>query len=190
MATLFDLVDPEIWIVTAACGDLRGGLLATWVMQSSIDDENPTLITGLAPNHFTTTLVKRSGRFAVHLLGVHQSELAWNFARDSGRNRDKLAGLTLSSSPSSESPPVLADVPASAIAQVVYEADVGDRILFHAVVLEQKRPTKKVELLRRNHFFASLNDAQRTELRKDMTSDVELQRPMKQAWLNALSNAR
>src|SRR6478752_7569707 len=87
------LIARDLWIVTAHDGPRRGGLVATWVSAASIDRERPVLLAGLGPNHFTTELVQASRSFAAHLLRPDQTELAWNFARDSGRNRDKLAGI-------------------------------------------------------------------------------------------------
>src|SRR6476620_897039 len=89
------LLDREIWIITAADGDRRGGLVATWVMPASIDPQRPALLAAIGANHFTADLVLASRAFAAHLLRPDQVELAWNFARDSGRSRDKLAGLTI-----------------------------------------------------------------------------------------------
>ena len=68
-------------------------MVATWVSAASIDPETPTVLIGLAPNHFTTELVAQSGGFAVHLLDVRQHELVWRFALASGRDTDKLAAL-------------------------------------------------------------------------------------------------
>src|SRR5262245_22102110 len=87
------LVDREIWIIAATDGQQRGGLVATWVSTASIDRQRPTLLAGLAPNHFTTELVQSNKAFAAHLLRPEQTEIAWNFARDSGRARDKFANL-------------------------------------------------------------------------------------------------
>src|SRR6476661_3212908 len=87
------LFDREIWIVAAADGPRRSGLVATWVSTASIDPERPVLLAGLAPNHFTTELVQSSKAFAAHLLRPEQTELSWNFARDSGRGRDKFTDL-------------------------------------------------------------------------------------------------
>src|SRR5829696_10406770 len=86
------LIDRELWIITAAHGDRRGGLLATWVSAASIDPERPILLAGIGPNHFTAELVQSNNAFAAHLLRLDQIELAWNFASGSGRDRDKLAG--------------------------------------------------------------------------------------------------
>jgi len=38
------LVDRELWIITAADKNRRGGLLATWVSTASIDPERPILL--------------------------------------------------------------------------------------------------------------------------------------------------
>src|SRR6187200_3766706 len=91
--SLLRLVDREVWIVTAVAGGKRGGLTATWGAQSSIDRERPVILAGLAPNHFTTELVEEGQAFVAHLLAESQAGLAWDFAKDSGRNRDKLAEL-------------------------------------------------------------------------------------------------
>ncbi len=50
---VFGLIDREIWIVTAAAGGKRGGLVATWVSQASIDKHTPTVVVGIAANHYT-----------------------------------------------------------------------------------------------------------------------------------------
>src|SRR5436190_4578169 len=105
--SLLRLADREVWIVTATAGGRRGGLAATSVAQASIDRERPVILAGLAPNHFTTGLVEEGQAFVAHLLAESQTDLAWNFAWDSGRERDKLAGLaTLERSAGC---PVLAD---------------------------------------------------------------------------------
>ena len=91
--SIFRLVHREIWIVTAADGQRRGGLAATWVSQASIDRDNPVVLIGIAPNHFTAELIDASQSFALHLISLDAIELAWNFALGSGRDRDKLAGI-------------------------------------------------------------------------------------------------
>src|SRR3954471_3769509 len=104
---LLRLVDREIWVITAAAGGKRGGLTATWVAQASIDRQRPVILAGLAPNHFTAGLVEEGQAFVAHLLAESQADIAWNFAKDSGTQRDKLAGL--STSTSSAGCPVLKD---------------------------------------------------------------------------------
>src|SRR5262245_27351120 len=47
------LLDREVWVITAAEGQRRGGLVAIWVAPASIDRERPALLVGLGANHFT-----------------------------------------------------------------------------------------------------------------------------------------
>src|SRR5437762_2455982 len=79
----------EVWILTAAHEGRRSGLAATWVSPASLDPAKPMLLAALSLNHFTAELVRGSRTFAAHLLRPNQVEVAWNFARDSGRERDK-----------------------------------------------------------------------------------------------------
>src|SRR3954464_10756612 len=85
------LIDREIWVLTAADGPRRGGLVATWISTASIDAQRPVLLAGVGPNHFTNELVQSSSAFAAHLLRPDQTDLAWNFANGSGRDRNKFA---------------------------------------------------------------------------------------------------
>src|SRR4051812_46844621 len=87
------LLDREVWIVTAAAGQRLGGLVATWVMQASLDPQAPLLVAALAPNHYTTELIEASGAFAAHLITREHIEHVWRFALGSGRTVDKLAGV-------------------------------------------------------------------------------------------------
>src|SRR5438874_1999688 len=92
-STLFACLDREVWLVTAAAGERRGGLIATFVSQASIVSDLPRVLVSLARQHFTRELVEASGRFALHLLGEDNLELVWRFGLTSGRDRDKFAGL-------------------------------------------------------------------------------------------------
>jgi flavin reductase (DIM6/NTAB) family NADH-FMN oxidoreductase RutF len=98
---VFQLIDREVWIVTSAGRDgRRGGLVATWVTQASIDPQRPVVVAGIAPNHFTAELIESSGTFLAHLIGVDQIELAWRFGLQSGRNTDKFSGLNITTTES------------------------------------------------------------------------------------------
>ena len=94
--SVFRLVNREIWIITAAAGDRRGGLTATWFAEASLDRQRPVVLAGIAPNHYTADLLDASGSFAAHLLTPQQASLAVDFALGSGRERDKLASLATS----------------------------------------------------------------------------------------------
>ena len=66
--SIFALMNPEVWIITAADGNRRGGLLATWVRRVSIDPAAPTLAIAIDTNHFTADLITASGTFVAHLV--------------------------------------------------------------------------------------------------------------------------
>ena len=176
---LLRLVDREVWVITAAAGDKRGGLTATCVAQASIDRGRPVILAGLAPNHFTAELVEESGAFAAHLLTESQADLAWNFARDSGRQRDKLAGL--SQATTSTASPVLSHSLACFDCRVFARYDAGDRRFYWAdVVYAERRGTGQP--LREQAFIRSLIDDQRKVLLAGRETDVQIQRPLADQW--------
>ena len=86
-------LDPPLWLVTAADGDRRGGLIATTVTQASIVAEMPRQIITIDKRHNTHALIEGSGAFALHLIDETQLDLVWRFGLQSGRDVDKLAGL-------------------------------------------------------------------------------------------------
>lgn len=103
---IFQKVDRELWIITAAkkrlapspntqeaantfstasnhpntanagtsnpnapnAGFRFGGLLATWVVQSSLDPARPVVMISISKNHYTCDLIKDSNAFAIHLI--------------------------------------------------------------------------------------------------------------------------
>jgi flavin reductase (DIM6/NTAB) family NADH-FMN oxidoreductase RutF len=169
----------EVWIVTAAAGSKRGGLLATWVNAASIDPQRPVMLAGIAPNHFTAELIASSRAFGLHLLRKDQVELAWSFARDSGRDRDKLAGLATSTSVTGS--PLLTDVLAWLDCRVMAQHDTGDRIFFWADVVASHQAAHTSPLADCD-FIAALAPEQRQQLLSDREKDVQIQRPLHDAW--------
>jgi flavin reductase (DIM6/NTAB) family NADH-FMN oxidoreductase RutF len=184
---VFRLVDREVWVVTSAAGAGRGGLLATWVSQGSIDDRHPVIVAGIAPNHHTAKLIDSSGAFAAHLLRGDQSELAWNFCRDSGSQRDKLAGLPLATHelPGSADPragvPVLQDCLAWLGCRVFYRVATGDRIYYWADVVAGRQVTDG-QPLREQSFFQSADDDRRQLLARRRLQDIQVQHRAWNAW--------
>src|SRR5207237_6014496 len=75
-------------------GPARGGLVATFVQQASLVPRLPRFVVGIANQHHTGELIRRSRAFALHLLS--EDELDWvpRFGLTSGRSGgDKFAGL-------------------------------------------------------------------------------------------------
>ena len=74
-AALFAALDRELWVLTAAAGTRRGGLIATAVSQAALSPETPRVLVGIAKQHHTWNLVEQSSAFALHLIGHRQVAL-------------------------------------------------------------------------------------------------------------------
>jgi flavin reductase (DIM6/NTAB) family NADH-FMN oxidoreductase RutF len=179
------LIDREVWVVTAANGPRRGGLTATWISLASIDPERPILLAGIAPNHATAELIDASRHFAAHLLRPDQAELAWNFARGSSRDRDKLAGLATREGPGGA--PILVDSLAWLACRVIHRYDAGDRLFYWAEVVAGERVAAAAPL-REQAFVQSLTDGQRQELAASRDADIAVQRPLGEEWRQTVAN--
>jgi len=181
---VFRLIDREVWIVTSATVDRRGGLTATWVSQASIDASRPIVLIGLAPNHFTSELVDASGAFALHLLGADQVDVAWNFANRSGRSRDKLADLTFHTGSSGS--PLLNECMAWLDCQVFAHLVTGDRTYYWADVVAGQAcgadDASRARPLTEHQFFQHLSDEQRRQLKADRDRDISVQQSLLDAW--------
>lgn len=173
------LIDREVWIVTAAANAHRGGLTATWVSAASIDPQRPVLLAGIAPNHFTAELIEQSHAFVAHLLKADQAALAYEFARDSGRQRDKLAGLAIS--PADSDAPILPECLAWLDCRVFASYDAGDRRFLWADVVAGDKPGQGMPL-REQAFFAQLSTEQKQALAFSRDADIASHRPLHQAW--------
>lgn len=147
---IFARLDRELWLVTAAAGARRGGLIATFVSQASIVPELPRVIAGIARQHYTWELIEASGRFILHLLGEEHLDWVWRFGLSSsghgvppgaGREGDKFTGLEVRASASGI--PLLAGALAWLECRVEARFDTGDRTVYLAEVVhgEQVRLT-------------------------------------------------
>ncbi len=176
----FHLIDREVWIITARSPDGRsGGLVATWVMQSSIDAARPRLVAGIAANHFTAELIEASGGFAAHLISSAQMPLAWRFALGSGRDVEKLAGLE--TRPGVFGNPILTACLAWFDCRVIERHSTGDRHYYWAEVVDGGKISPG-EPLRERQLFAAATPQQLAALRASRESDIAVQRPLAEKW--------
>jgi flavin reductase (DIM6/NTAB) family NADH-FMN oxidoreductase RutF len=66
-----------IYVLTTAHGELRNGMIASWVSQVSYE---PLLImVAVHPNHYSHRLITKSGSFALHLLRRDQKDFIRRF---------------------------------------------------------------------------------------------------------------
>jgi len=166
------LVDRELWIITAAIDNgRRGGLLATAVTVDLFDPQRPKLLVGITPSHYTAELISASDMFAAHLLRPDQAAVAWNFADGSGRDRDKLATLATNISP--QGVPILVDCLAWLECRCANSFTAADRMFFWADVIAAQTVSPGPPL-RENAFIASLTDSQRRQLTEAKAADLAL----------------
>jgi len=133
-ASLFSLMQRQLWVVTAAAGDRRGGLVATFVSRASIVESMPRVLVGLGVRQNTTELVEQSSALVAHLLTETEADWVWNFGLDSGRDRDKLAGLDTRTG--SSGAPVLSAAKAWLECRVEKTMATGDRVVALADVID------------------------------------------------------
>jgi flavin reductase (DIM6/NTAB) family NADH-FMN oxidoreductase RutF len=182
---LLRLTPRPIWVVTAGHGVRRGGLIATFVLQASIDPQRPTVVVGLAPNHFTTELVEASGQVGLHLITRQHIDRVWRFAIGSGRDRDKLAGVPLLPSPTDV--PILADCLSWFHCKILHRYSAGDRTFFWADVIAADKRGDGEPLLERDALELASAE-QRAALKADMLADIALQRPLAEEWRKLISS--
>jgi flavin reductase (DIM6/NTAB) family NADH-FMN oxidoreductase RutF len=173
-SALFERVEREVWIVTAAHGDRRGGLVATFVNPASIAPKMPRVVAGIAKTHETSKLINSSGAFALHLIDESQLDLVWRFGLVSSRDADKFDALEWTKAETGS--PLIRDALAWLDCRVEARFDTGDRTLYlaevvaAALVRDEKplslggllkiAPREKLDLLREQMQADSTHDEQ------------------------------
>lgn len=171
---LFERVDREVWIVTAAHQGRRAGLVATFVAPASIVPEMPRVVAGIAKTHETWKLIDGSGAFAVHLLEESQVDLIWRFGLQSSRDVDKFSGLQVGTVATGS--PILRDALAWLDCRVETRMETGDRTVFLGEVLDGHsrsdcRPLMLHQLLALAR--AEHKQTMREQLKSDAAIDAE-----------------
>jgi flavin reductase (DIM6/NTAB) family NADH-FMN oxidoreductase RutF len=173
------MVNRPVWAITAADGDRRSGLVATWVIQASLEPARPVVLTAIAPIHFTAEVIRTSRAFALHLLSPANLDYAWRLGLSSGRDHDKFAGLDVSQTPLGS--PLLANCLAWFDCRVFHLYEGGDRLYVWADVVGGEQAGSG-EPLRENDMFAAATPEQKQQLRANLAADIEQLRPLHDAW--------
>jgi flavin reductase (DIM6/NTAB) family NADH-FMN oxidoreductase RutF len=183
-AAVFAQLDPELWLATAAAGERRGGLVATFVGQASIVTDLPRVLLGLARQHQTWELVEASNAFALHLLGEEHLEWVWRFGLQSGRDCDKFEGLTVQTAATGS--PLLTYAPAWLDCRVEARLDTGDRTVYLAEVVQAQlnRPIAPLTLKR---LRQRASPAQLRELKELIARDSVADAGAIHAWRQKLT---
>jgi flavin reductase (DIM6/NTAB) family NADH-FMN oxidoreductase RutF len=172
-------LDPPLWLVTAADGGRRGGLIATTVTQASIVAEMPRQILTVAKRHHTHALIEAGGAFAMHLIDETQLDLVWRFGLQSGRDIDKLAGLEVRTEATGS--PLLAEALAWFDCRVEARMDSGDRTIYLAAVVDGRLQRTAPPLTNRRFFDIAPPDKQQI-LREQYVADARLDAVSIRKW--------
>jgi flavin reductase (DIM6/NTAB) family NADH-FMN oxidoreductase RutF len=80
-----------LYVLTSAAGDDRGGMLITWVMQTSFDP--PMIAVAVQTGAHTTAVMRQSGVFALNFMSDEQRKEAGKFGQEHAKVGDKLGKI-------------------------------------------------------------------------------------------------
>jgi len=127
VADLFRRLNAGVYVVGVADGERRNAFTAAWLMQVSFD---PLLLAlSVNPGHASFPLLVGGGGFAVSVLSRDQLDLARHFGTRSGRETDKLAGVSWRAGRTGA--PILADAVAYLECRLTERVPAGD----HEIVI-------------------------------------------------------
>jgi flavin reductase (DIM6/NTAB) family NADH-FMN oxidoreductase RutF len=148
--SIFNLTNPELYVITAAYGGQVSGQITTWVTLGGLVPEQLRVVAAISPRNFTFALIQKSQRFVVNLLTQGQQDWLPLFGLQSTREVNKFADILVKTT--SSGIPVLPQTCGWAECQVVQEIDMGDRIIIIADVLnhevdESRKPLCRAEAM-------------------------------------------
>jgi flavin reductase (DIM6/NTAB) family NADH-FMN oxidoreductase RutF len=179
VSALLNQLDRELWLVTAAAGERRGGLIATFVSQASLVPALPRMLIGIARQHHTWELIEASGGFALHLVDEQHMDWAYRFGMRSGRQGDKLAGLAFRTGASGS--PILSEALGWLDCRVEARMDTGDRTVYLGEVLDGALIGSQPPLTARRLFQRTLADRLQ-ELKAQLEHDIAVDAAAIEAW--------
>lgn len=125
VCALFHRLTHGVYVIGVAQGMQRDAFTAAWVVQASFD---PLLLAvSVNPHNASHAILRSSGRFSVNVLKRGQLDLARRFGTRSGRDGDKLAGVSWH--PAASGAPVLDDALAFFDCHVAGSLPAGDHEL-------------------------------------------------------------
>jgi flavin reductase (DIM6/NTAB) family NADH-FMN oxidoreductase RutF len=132
IAALFHRLTLGVYVVGVAHAGQRDAFTAAWVMQTSFD---PLLLAlSINPRNASYPLLRAGGGFAVSVLKQGQLELARRFGTQSGRDKDKLAGVRWR--PARSGAPALEEALAYLDCELTQSLAVGDHELVVGRVID------------------------------------------------------
>jgi flavin reductase (DIM6/NTAB) family NADH-FMN oxidoreductase RutF len=125
---LYRFLTPPVVAVTTSAAGRRNGMIANSAQRASLVPGYPRVSLYISKTNFTHHLVSGSGVFGIHLLRPEQWDLIATLGLSSGRDADKLAGLSLREGVAGC--PLLTDVRAAFECRVVNSMDAGASTFF------------------------------------------------------------
>jgi len=123
---LVSATDYPLYVVTACAGEKRGGCLAGFVTQSSLQPVRFLICISKANRTFA--IADKSDELALHLLGADQRDMASLFGEESGDEIDKFERVQWSVGPAGL--PILSECAAWVAGPVVDRMSGGDHEAF------------------------------------------------------------
>jgi flavin reductase (DIM6/NTAB) family NADH-FMN oxidoreductase RutF len=122
------LLSNGMYVITSRCGDQYGAATVTWLSQASF--KPPLIMAAIRTSSTVFQCLSGGGFAAIHVLGVHQKDIAQRFFFPTRTDGSRINGEPFSEGVTGV--PVLPNTPAHVECRVVrILSDVGD----HAVVI-------------------------------------------------------
>ena len=177
-SSIFNLTNPELYVITAAHGGQVSGQITTWVTLGSMVPEHLRIVTVISPRNFTFVLIQQSRHFVVNLLAQGQQDWLPLFGLQSTREVNKFNGILTDTT--ANGIPILPNTCGWAECRTVQEVDLGDRTILIADVLTHQVDASRKPLCR-EAAIAALPPAVGQALAQKRLLDIECDRALMQA---------
>lgn len=168
--SLLNISNHQIFLLTCHHDDRDFGMIATWVVPTTLAKGFKRLVVPLSKGNSSTNAILEANSFALHLLAKDQSDLVYHFGGQSSKDVNKFEAVSWERGPSRH--PIVANTCGWLHCTLMHHIDLGDRHLIVAdgstgEVDENKEPLRKKEA------FLNLTPEHRQALEKKYTEDAE-----------------
>jgi flavin reductase (DIM6/NTAB) family NADH-FMN oxidoreductase RutF len=177
-SSIFNLTNPELYVITAAYEGQTSGQITTWVTLGALVPEHLRAVAVISPSNFTFELIRESQRFAINLLAEGQQNWLPLFGLQSTREINKFDGILCETT--ADGIPILPQTCGWAECQIVQEVDLGDRIIVIADVLNHQVNESRKPLCRAEAMAALPPEVSQALAQKRLL-DIECDRALLQA---------
>jgi len=126
------MISYGLYIITSKSEEGVAGSTVTWVSQVSM--QPPLVMVGLSEDSFTSQIVAKSGKFALHFVGKTQKDIAQNFFKPAQMKDGLISGFKYKDGVTGS--PILLDLPAYIECRAVETVKKGDHHVVIAEVIE------------------------------------------------------